>query len=151
MNPADSAHPLKIFSIKRIQSEIDDMTGSLLSLQAITSCDTIPAVYGKGKRVPYKTIQQNPAIVQKMQIFYDPEASADDIAAAGEAVLLVLYGERPEGSLDKKEVLTYLRTIAKQPVHARFDLATLPPNITSSMSTFLSYIPSSATVAGECS
>ena len=103
------------------------MTGSLLFLHAITGCDTTSAVHCKGKRVPYKKLQQNPAIHLIMQIFYDPEASADDIAVAGEAFLLVMYGEKPEGSLDKQRYFTYLRTIAKQPVHARFNLATLPP------------------------
>ena len=85
--PADRAHPRKIFNIKRIQSEMGDMTGSLLFLHAITGCDTTSAVYRKGKRVPYKTLQKNPAIRQKLQIFYDPEASAEDIAAAGEAFI----------------------------------------------------------------
>ncbi|KAK3889051.1 hypothetical protein Pcinc_006927 [Petrolisthes cinctipes] len=61
-----------------------------------------------------------------MQVFYDPQASANDIAAAGEAFLLVLYGGKPDGSLDKQRYPTYTRTIAKQPVHAQFDLATLP-------------------------
>ena len=127
MVPADKTHPPKIFNIKRIQSEMGDMTGSLLFLHAITGCDTTSAVYRKGKRVPYKKLKENPAIRQKMQIFYDPNASRNDVAAAGEAFLLVMYGEKPEGSLDKQRYFAYLRTIAKQPVHARFDLATLPP------------------------
>ena len=62
-----------------------------------------------------------------MQIFNDPEVSADDIAAAGEAFLLSIYGEKPNGSLDKQRYFIYLRTIAEQTVHAKFDLATLPP------------------------
>ncbi|KAK4327140.1 hypothetical protein Pmani_002369 [Petrolisthes manimaculis] len=62
-----------------------------------------------------------------MQVLNDPQASADDIAAAGEAFLLVLYGGKPDGSLDKQRYSTYTRTIGKQPVHAQFDLATLPP------------------------
>ncbi|KAK4309964.1 hypothetical protein Pmani_018431 [Petrolisthes manimaculis] len=47
-----------------------------------------------------------------MHVFNDPQASADDLAAAGEAFLLVLYGGKPDGCLHK---------------HAQFDLATLPP------------------------
>ena len=62
-----------------------------------------------------------------MQVFNDPQASADDIAMAGEAFLLVMYGAKPDDSLDLQRYLMYLRAIAKQPVHARFDLTTLPP------------------------
>lgn len=61
-----------------------------------------------------------------MQVFNDSQASADDIAAAGEAFLLVLYGGKPDGSHDKLRYSTYTRTLAKHPVHAQFDLATLP-------------------------
>lgn len=127
MIPANRAHPDKIFSSKRIQSQMGNIKDSLLFLHAITGCDTTSAVYRKGKKGPYKKLQQDVMLCKKMQIFNDPQASADDIAAAGEAFLLVMYGEKADCSLDKQRYSTYRRTIAKQPVHAKFDLATLPP------------------------
>ncbi|KAK4307103.1 hypothetical protein Pmani_021120 [Petrolisthes manimaculis] len=88
-----------------------------------------------------------------MQVFNDPQASADDIAAAaGEDFLLVLYGGKSDGSLDKQRYSTYTRTIAKKPVHAQFDLATLPPTSTAGRHhSYISCIPPGAAVARESS
>ena len=62
-----------------------------------------------------------------MQVFNDPQASKNDVAAAGEAFLCVVYGGKIDDNLDVKRHQLYLRTIAKQKVCAKFDLATLPP------------------------
>ena len=48
------------------------------------------------------------------------------VAAAGEAFLWLVYGRKID-NLDVKRHQLYLRTIAKQKVCAKFDLATLPP------------------------
>ncbi|KAK3889052.1 hypothetical protein Pcinc_006928 [Petrolisthes cinctipes] len=56
MIPVNRAHPDKIFSSKRIQSQMGSITGSLLFLHAITGCDTTSAVYRKGKKGPFKKL-----------------------------------------------------------------------------------------------
>ena len=53
-------------------------------------------------------------------------ASRNAISEAGEAVLWVIYGGKID-HLDVKRHQLYLRTIAKQKLCAKFDLATLPP------------------------
>lgn len=50
-----------------------------------------------------------------MQVFNNLQASADDIAAAGEAFILAMYGAKLASGLDKQRYDTYLKTIAKQP------------------------------------
>ena len=62
-----------------------------------------------------------------MQVFNDHQASKNAVAAAGEAFLCVVYGGKIDDNLDVKRHQLYLRTIAKQKVYAKFDLATMPP------------------------
>ena len=100
---------------------------SLLFVHAPTGCDTTPAVYRKGKRLPFRKLQAQPALCTAVQVFNDPRTSRDHIAAAGEAFLCVVYGGKIDDNLDVKRHKLYLRTIAKQKVCAKFDLATLPP------------------------
>lgn len=83
MIPANKAHPDEVFSSKRIRSEMCSMIGSLLFLHAITGCETTSAVYGKGKKLHYKELREDPALGLKKQVVSDPQVSADDVTVAG--------------------------------------------------------------------
>ena len=72
-------------------------------------------------------LQAQPALCTAVQVFNDHQASKNAVAAAGEAFLCVVYGGKIDDNLDVKRHQLYLRTIAKQKVCAKFDLATLPP------------------------
>ena len=77
--------------------------------------------------MPFRKLQAQPALCTAVQVFNDPQASKNAVAAAGEAFLCVVYGGKIDDNLDVKRHQLYLRTIAKQKVCAKFDLATLPP------------------------
>ena len=72
-------------------------------------------------------LQAQPALCTAVQVFNDHQASKNAVAAAGEAFLCVVYVGKIDDNLDVKRHQLYLRTIAKQKVCAKFDLATLPP------------------------
>ena len=72
-------------------------------------------------------LQAQPALCTAVQVFNDHQASKNAVAAAGEAFLCVVYGGKMDDNLDVKRHQLYLRTIVKQKVCAKFDLATLPP------------------------
>ena len=135
-----------IFSSKTIQNALGDMTANLLFLHAVTGYDTTSASYRKGKHSPFNILKQDHSLQHKVEVFNGPQASADYIAEAGEPFLLAIYGVKTGGNLDLLRYHLYLRTIVKQPEHARFDLATLPPNISCSSPTFLTCVSSSVTV-----
>ena len=120
------------------------MVDSLLFVHADTGCDTTSAVYCKCKckRLPFRKLQAQPALCTAVQVFNDPRESRDDIAAAGEAFLCVVYGRKIDNYLNVKSHHLYMRTIAKQKVCAKFDLATLSPT-----STLVLSVPPSAAVA----
>ena len=99
----------------------------MLFVHAATGCDNTSAVYRKGKRVPFRKREAQPSLCTAMQIFNDPQSSRNAIAAAGEAFLCVVYGGKIDDNLDVKGHQLHLRTIAKQKVCAKCDLATLLP------------------------
>ena len=125
--PGHKGHPDKVYSGAALRSALGGMVDSMLFLHAATGCDTTSAVYRKGKRVPFRKLQAQPALCTAVQVFNDPQASKNAVAAAGEAFLCVVYGGKIDDNLDVKRHQLYLRTIAKQKVCAKFDLATLPP------------------------
>ena len=110
-----------------LSDPLGGMVDSVLFVHAATGCDTTSAVYRKGKRVPFRKRQAQPALCTAVQVFNDPQAFTNAVAAAGEAFLCVVYGGKIDDNLDVKRHQLYLRTIAKQKVCAKFDLATLPP------------------------
>ncbi|KAJ8885915.1 hypothetical protein PR048_012121 [Dryococelus australis] len=55
-----------------------------------------------------------------------PESMKEEVCAAGEKFVIALYGRINVNSLDELRVVQYTRSIAKQPVTAAFELATLP-------------------------
>ena len=124
--PGRKGHPDKVYSSAALRSALGGMVDSLLFVHAATGCDTTSAVYRKGKRVPFRKLQAQPALCTAVQVFNDPHASKNAVAAAGEAFLCVVYGGKIDDNLDVKRHQLYLRTIAKQKVCAKFDLATLP-------------------------
>ena len=125
--PGRKGHPDKVYSSAAPRSALGGMVDILLFVHAATGCDTTSAVYHKGKRVPFRKLQAQPALCTAVQVFNDPQSSKNAVAAAGEAFLCVVYGGKIDDNLDVKRHQLYLRTIAKQKVCAKFDLATLPP------------------------
>ena len=125
--PGIKGHPDKVYSSTALRGALRLMVDHLLFLHAATGCDTTSAVYRKGKRVPFRKLKDHPALCAMVQVFNDEQASSDDVAAASEAFLCVVYGRKTGDNLDAKRHQLHLRTIAKQKVCAKFDLATLPP------------------------
>ena len=120
-------HPDKVYSHVALMSTLGGMVDSMLFAHAATSCDTTAVVYRKGKRVPFRKLQAQPALCTAIQVFNGPRASRNAIAAAGEAFLCVVYGGKIDDNLDVKRHQRYLRTIAKQKVCAKSDLAIFSP------------------------
>ena len=103
------------------------MVDSLLFMLAATGCNTTSAVYRKGKRVPFRKRQAQPALCTAVKVFNYPRASRNAIATAGVSFLCIVYGGKIDDNLDVERHQLHLRTIAKQKACAKFDLATRPP------------------------
>ena len=119
--PGLKSHPDKVHSSAALKSALGGMVDSLLFVHAATGCDTTSAVYGKGKRLPFRKLQAQPALCTAVQVSNDPQASKNAVAAAGKAFLWVVYGGKIDDNLDVKRHQLYLRTIARHKVCAQFD------------------------------
>ena len=80
--PGRKGHPDKVYSSATPRSALGGMVDSLLFVHAATGCDTTSAVYRKGKRVPFRKLQAQPALCTAVQVFNDPHASKNAVAAA---------------------------------------------------------------------
>ena len=103
------------------------MRDFLLFLHAFTGCDSVSSIYRKGKIEPFRKLGDDKHLREKLRVFNNPQASADAVADAGEAFFLSLYEPKGSVNVDILRHQLYVKTIAKQPVHAQFNLAVLPP------------------------
>lgn len=127
MIPKKGNQQEKVYTISDIQRDIGNMKDVLLPIYAFTGCDTISAIYKKGKITPYKKVQTNNALRTKLLVFNNPKADPSAVADAGKHFLLAMFGAKDTEDLDFFRYQCYLQAIAKQPIHSLFKLAALPP------------------------
>lgn len=125
--PKKGNHQEKVYIISDIQQGIGDMKDVLLVTYAFTGCDTVSAVYKKGKIAPYRKVQANNVLREKLLVFNNPKADPSAVADAGNYFLLAMFGAKNTEDLDCLRYQSYLKAIAKQPIHALLKLDALPP------------------------
>ncbi|GBM23776.1 hypothetical protein AVEN_271136-1 [Araneus ventricosus] len=116
----------KVHCIRDIQRDVGEMKEALLDVYAFTGCDTVSAIYRKGKIVPFKKVQAYKALHTKLLRFNDTNADPNAMADAGKHFLVSIFGSRNTDDLDTRSHQCYFETIAKQPVHSMFKLCALP-------------------------
>ncbi|KAJ8869650.1 hypothetical protein PR048_028643 [Dryococelus australis] len=62
-----------------------------------------------------------------MDAFNSSSSSSDSVAAEGETFVLAMYVAKSQSNHDRARHHLYIKTVAKQQVSGRFNLATLPP------------------------
>ena len=82
--------PPIVYDLQAIQSAIGGVRTHLMTLHAITGCDTTSALFGKGKKKAL-LLAQNDSL-DFLDVFKSSESSKDNISMAGEKFLLKLYG-----------------------------------------------------------
>ena len=69
----------------------DVICRNMLFIHAILGCDTTSSVFGIGKGLALKKIKL-PHFTKQAEVFQQPNRSKDEIASAGEAALVCIYG-----------------------------------------------------------
>ncbi|KAJ8888860.1 hypothetical protein PR048_008354 [Dryococelus australis] len=105
------------------------MKDFLLTLHASTGCDTVLSPYRKGKIAPFIKVHTDKHLRKMLCVFNNPQASADVVADAGKAFFISTRC-MDQKIMETQAAYVYVKTIAKQPVHARFNLAILSPAYT---------------------
>ena len=116
----------RVFDIRLIQKELKDKKSSILFFHAFTGCDTTSAVFGKGKRKAYKLLDKND-IKKHIDTFNQIDQTNDVISAAGEKLMLRLYGENDLASINELRYYSFNNIISKKDLNSTFNLKNLPP------------------------
>ncbi len=99
----------------------------ILFANAFTGTDTTSAAYRRGKAQACELLRKRSSLREEIPIFYNKDASQDDIAAAGEHFFLAWYGVEKFESLNTARLFKLKQMIAKQSVSKVMNLAVLPP------------------------
>ncbi|KAK3917801.1 Protein lin-54-like protein [Frankliniella fusca] len=124
--PASGRTPLKVHHIERIHAAMGNTASHILLAHPISGTDTVSSMYRGSKK---KALQKicNLSNEAEVKTFLTPGQSQDAVASACETLLLSLYGCSSISTLNQARYFLYKRTIARQSVRAKFELASLPP------------------------
>lgn len=89
-----------------------DVSNLIPFCHAVLGCDTTSHLYGIGKGKAVQLLLSNKSFRDSAAIFGDKLASLDDIVAAGERALLILYGCPDVSNLDTARKLIFHRKVS---------------------------------------
>lgn len=118
-------NPPIVYDIQAIQNAIGGMMNHLMTLHAITGCDTTSALFGQGKKKAFLVAQKES--LDMLDVFESSQSSNDNISMAGEQFLLKLYGAQRVHTIDKYRFTCYNRSISRSSLASSFKLESLPP------------------------
>ena len=72
----------------------------LLFVHAISGCDTTSRLFGLGKGVAVKKIENGPVFYNQAKVLRQPDQAKEVIIAAGEKALVSMYGGTEDEGLD---------------------------------------------------
>src|SRR6218665_3544420 len=118
-------NPPIVHDIQAIQKAIGHIKTYLMTLHAITGCDTAPALFSHGKKKAFLLAQTDSLDV--LEVFENHGSSKEDVTRAGEEFLLKLYGACTVQTLDKHRYTCYNRSIRRSSLSSSLKLESLPP------------------------
>ncbi|GBN49720.1 hypothetical protein AVEN_212933-1 [Araneus ventricosus] len=109
-----------------------------LFIHAFSGCDTTSALFGTGKTKFCSLLEESRHLEEKIQVFFNSEATFDQVAKAGETFLIHLYGGNPRTSACDLNHLHYT-LFTQSATKARSTLARLPPTVDAALFHALRY------------
>ena len=117
----------KCIDIGKLQASLGVLKDVIIFAHAFTGTDTTSAAYRRGKAQACNLLSLEPDFRADITIFYNKNASQEEIAAAGERFFLAWYGAEKFSSLNTARFFKFKQMIAKQSVDKVMNLSTLPP------------------------
>ena len=81
-------------------------------IDALSGCDTTSRLYSVGKDVALQKFKRENSIIRLNQISSSPSSTKKEIIAAGEKVLLLVYGEKEDVTLDILHLTRFCEKVA---------------------------------------
>ena len=99
--------------IKHVKSKLGQETcDAILLIHALLGCDTTSRLYSIGKGVALQKFKRENSFRRLSQIFSSPLSTKEEIIAAGEKLLLLMYGEKGDVTLDKLRLTRFCEKVA---------------------------------------
>ena len=103
----------KHLDIKHIKSKLgQEICDATLLIHALLGCDTTSRLYSIGKGVALQKFKRENSFRRLSQIFSSPSSTKEEIIAAGEKLLLLMYGEKGDVILDKLRLTRFCEKVA---------------------------------------
>ncbi|KAK3929008.1 putative cytosol aminopeptidase [Frankliniella fusca] len=124
--PGSATTPDEVFNVKAIRQHLAKEELLPYVLFGCSGCDTTSAIHTKGKITVWKSLERSAALRGAVLVFNDPSAKREEIAEAGEKLILSLYSSAVVcDTLNESRYELYLR-ICDTKMNLP-NLATLPP------------------------
>lgn len=122
----------KYLNIGRVRDTLDNaVVKNILFVHAILGCDTTSRVFGLGKALSMRMIQQKNLFEEQARVFLNSESTREEVIAAGEKAMVLLYKGEETENLDEMRLNRFHLQVArsKTSIHPR----NLPPTSGSTM------------------
>lgn len=99
----------------------DDVSSNILFAHAILGCDTTSRVFGVGKGVSLRLVQESDTFRVQASIFQKQSATKEEIAAAGEKAMMQIYKGKEADSLNDLRLKRFYSKVtdSKTAIHPR--------------------------------
>ncbi|KAB0797138.1 hypothetical protein PPYR_08132 [Photinus pyralis] len=128
IRPGKLSKPNKVTNISALQQRLGDLKDVILSVHAMTGCDTTSAVFNKGKINLVNTVQRK-RLCNILKEFYNPHATKEKLEEITTQFFIAAYvksvPQTPD--LDSVRYTLYQQYVAKRSLNTNFNLASLPP------------------------
>ena len=108
-----SKGPTKLWDIKHVKSMLgQEVCDAILLIHALLGCDTTSRLYSIGKGVALQKFKRENSFRCLSKIFTSPSSTKEEIIAAGEKLLLLVYGQEGDVTLDKLRLTRFCEKVA---------------------------------------
>ncbi|XP_030762544.1 uncharacterized protein LOC115887293 [Sitophilus oryzae] len=113
--PGKVSKPNKIIDISALQQKLGDLKNVILSVHAISGCDTTSAVFNKGKINLVNTVQKK-KLFELLKEFYNPEATKEKLEEVTSQFFIAAYvkNSTKKVGLDSARYMLYQQYVAKR-------------------------------------
>ena len=108
-----SKGPTKLWDIKHVKSMLgQEVCDAILLIHALLGCDTTSRLYSIGKGVALQKFKTENSFRRLSKIFTSPSSTKEEIIAAGEKLLLLMYAQKGDVTLDKLRLTRFCEKVA---------------------------------------
>lgn len=123
-----STHKSRLWNMKVFKQHFgSEVCEQLLFIHAVSGCDTTSRLFGIGKGIAMKKCLASKSVQECSQVFNSESSTADQVTTAGEKALLVLYGGKPEDTLNTLRYKKFCEKTATKTTQLQSEV--LPPTV----------------------